>query len=200
MSTKEAVLSLRQQTGAGIVEIQKALEEAGGDETKAIEILRVKGQAKALKKQDRETKEGLVASYIHANGRVGSIVELLCETDFVARNEDFKAFARELAMHVAASNPLYLTIEDVPEEVREKEAQIYKEEMASSGKLEGKSDDMIKKILDGKLQKYYADACLMEQASIKDEERTIKDLVAEMTAKIGEKVVIKRFQRFAIGE
>ncbi len=198
--SKELVLSLRQQTGAGIVDIQKALEEAGDDEAKAIEILRKRGQAKALKKQDRETREGLVSAYIHANGRVGAMIELLCETDFVARNEDFKTFARELAMHVAASNPLYLSPEDVPEEVKEKEVQIYKEEMESSGKLKGKNEEMIEKILEGKLQKYYADACLLEQVSIKEEDRTIRELVADMTAKIGEKVVIKRFQRFAIGE
>jgi elongation factor Ts len=200
MSSKEAVMSLRQQTGAGIVEIQKALEEAGGDEAKAIEILRKRGQAKALKKQDRETHEGVVASYIHANGRVGSMVELACETDFVARNDDFKNFAREIAMHIAAANPLYISPEDVPEEVKEKEMQIYKEEMQSSGKLEGKNEEMIAKILEGKIQKYFADACLLEQTSIKEDDRTINDLVVAMTAKIGEKVVIKRFQRFAIGE
>lgn len=198
--SKEAVLSLRQQTGAGIVEIQKALEEAGGDEAKAIEILRKKGVAKALKKQDRETKDGIVASYIHANGRVGAMVEIACETDFVSRNDEFKAFARELAMQVAAANPLYLSPEDVPEEVKEKEKQIYREEMESTGKLAGKADDMVEKILDGKLNKYFTDACLLEQASIKDEERTIKDLVAEMTAKVGEKIVVKRFSRFALGE
>ncbi len=198
--SKEAVMSLRQQTGAGIVEVQKALEEAQGDETKAIEILRKRGQAKALKKQDRETHEGVVASYIHSNGRVGSMVELACETDFVARNDDFKNFARELAMHVAAANPLYLSREDVPEEVKEKEVQIYKEEMESSGKLKGKTDEMVEKILDGKLAKYYADACLLEQTSIKEEDQTIQDLVTAMTAKVGEKIVIKRFKRFAIGE
>ena len=196
--TKQSVISLRQQTGAGVVDIQKALEEADGDETKAIEILRKKGAAKALKKQDRETHDGAVAAYIHANHRVGAMVELACETDFVARNQEFKDFARELAMQVAASNPLYLAPEDVPEDVKEKERQIYREELQSQGKLAGKSEDMIKKIIEGKLQKYYADACLLEQASIKDEGKVIKDMVAALTAKIGEKIVIKRFSRFAL--
>ena len=198
--SKEAVLSLRQATGAGIVDIQKALTEANGDEAKAIEILRVRGQAKAAKKQDRETKEVIVASYIHANGRVGAIVELNCETDFVARNEDFKNFAREVAMHITAANPLYISPSDVPEEVREKEAQIYKEEMESQGKLKGKTDEMVQKILDGKLQKYYSDACLLEQTSIKDDGVTIGELLIQLTAKVGEKIVLKRFSRFGLGE
>lgn len=193
-------MALRQLTGAGINDIQAALTEANGDQEKALEILRVRGQAKALKKQDRETKEGLVASYIHSNGRVGTLVELACETDFVARNEDFKNFARELAMHVAASNPLYLAPEDVPQEVKEKEMQLYREEMQENGKLEGKNEEMIAKILEGKLQKFYTDACLLSQASIKDDSMTIADLIAQMTAKVGEKIAVKRFTRFALGE
>lgn len=199
-SSKEAVLSLRASTGAGMVDIQNALSEANGDETKAMEILRKRGQAKAAKKQDRETKEGVIGSYIHANGRVGAMVEVDCETDFVARNDDFKAFAREIAMHIAAANPLYLSPEDVPEELREKEMQIYKEEMEGQGKLKGKTDEMISKILEGKIQKFYEDACLLNQPSIKDDSTTIRQLVEQMTAKIGEKVVIKRFSRFGLGE
>jgi elongation factor Ts len=196
--SKESVMSLRQTTGAGIVEIQKALEEAGGDEAKAIDILRKRGAAKALKKQDRETHDGVITSYIHANGRVGAMIEVACETDFVSRNDEFKSFARELAMQVAAANPLYISADEVPAEVKDKEMQIYKEEMETQGKLDGKSDDMINKILEGKLQKYYADACLLEQTSIKDEEITIKDMVAAMSAKVGEKVEIKRFARFSL--
>src|SRR3989338_6899550 len=152
--SKELIISLRQATGAGIVEIKKALEEADGDKTKAIEILRKRGQAKAVKKQERETHDGLVHAYVHSNGRVGALVEIACETDFVARNDDFKTFTHDVAMQAAAANPLYLTADDVPEEIKEKEMQIYREEMASSGKLKGKNEDMIVKILEGKLQKY----------------------------------------------
>jgi len=198
--SKEQILTLRQATGAGIVDIQKALEEAQGDEGKALEILRQRGQAKALKKQDRETREGLVHAYVHANGRVGVLVEVACETDFVARNKDFQNFAHELALQVAAANPIYLRPEDVPEEVKEKELQIYREELQSTGKLKGKTEEMVTKILEGKLGKYFVEACLLEQPSIKDESRTVRDLLTEITSKVGEKVEVKRFVRFAIGE
>src|SRR3989338_5460416 len=186
--SKEQILTLRQATGAGIVDIQKALEEAQGDEGKALEILRQRGQAKALKKQDRETREGLVHAYVHANGRVGVLVEVACETDFVARNKDFQDFAHELALQVAAANPIYLRPEDVPEEVKEKELQIYREELQSTGKLKGKTEEMVTKILEGKLGKYFVEACLLEQPSIKDESRTVRDLLTEITSKVGEKV------------
>lgn len=198
--TKQALLKLRQSTGAGMVDIQKALTEAGGDENKAADILRTKGLAKALKKQDRETREGLVHAYVHSNGRVGTLVEIACETDFVARNDDFQTFAHEVAMQIAAANPLYLSIEDVPQEVKEKEMQLSREEMETSGKLQGKTEDMVIKILEGKLVKYYADACLLEQSMIKDETVKVSDAIAAITAKVGEKIVIKRFVRFAIGE
>ena len=191
---------MRQATGAGVVEIQKALIEAGGDKDFAIDILRKRGQVKAMKKQGRETREGIIHAYIHANGRVGALVEVACETDFVARNEDFKNFAHELTMQITAANPLYLTTDDVPEEVKEKESQLYREEMQNAGKLKGKDEMMIKKILDGKLSKYYADACLMEQTYIKDDGVTIRELVEQITAKTGEKIEIKRFVRYAIGE
>ena len=174
--SKEQILTLRQATGAGIVDIQKALEEAQGDEGKALEILRQRGQAKALKKQDRETREGLVHAYVHANGRVGVLVEVACETDFVARNKDFQNFAHELAL------------------------QVYREELQSTGKLKGKTEEMVTKILEGKLGKYFVEACLLEQPSIKDESRTVRDLLTEITSKVGEKVEVKRFVRFAIGE
>lgn len=198
--TKDLIVRLRQSTGAGIVEIQKAVAEADGDEAKAVELLRKRGQAKALKKQDREAHEGVVHAYVHANGRVGAMVEVACETDFVARNQDFQNFVHDVAMQVAAANPLYLAPEDVPQEMREKEAQIYREEMESAGKLKGKTDEMIEKILAGKLQKFYQDSCLLEQTSIKDDSQTIRDLLISISAKVGEKIEIKRFCRFAIGE
>ncbi|KKU48056.1 elongation factor Ts [Candidatus Uhrbacteria bacterium RIFCSPLOWO2_12_FULL_46_10] len=198
--SKEIIISLRQATGAGIVEIKKSLEEAGGDKTKAVEILRKRGQAKAVKKQERETHDGIVHAYVHSNDRVGVLVEVACETDFVARNEDFKNFVHHVAMQVAAANPLYLKIEDIPEEVKEKELQLYREEMENAGKLKGKDEEMVKKILEGKLSKYYADACLLEQVSIKDDNMTIREMVDEITAKTGEKIEIKRFVRYAIGE
>ena len=198
--SKNLIISLRQSTGAGIVEIHKALEESGGDEAQALDILRKRGQAKAMKKQDRETRDGLVHAYVHSNGRVGALVEIACETDFVARNDDFKIFTHDVAMQVAAANPLYLTADDVSEEVKEKEMQIYREEMASSGKLKGKNEDMIVKILEGKLQKYYQDACLLDQPLIKDDTRTVRDALTEISAKVGEKVEIKRFVRFGLGE
>lgn len=193
-------MSLRQSTGAGIVEIQKALAEANGDKDKAVEILRRRGAAKAMRRQERETRDGVVHAYVHINGRVGALVEVACETDFVARNEDFKSFVHEVAMQVAAANPLYLKIEDVLEEVKEKELQLYREEMEESGKLKGKSDEMINKILEGKLAKYYQDACLLEQASIKDDSVSIREMVEQITTKTGEKIEIKRFVRYAIGE
>ncbi|OGL87414.1 elongation factor Ts [Candidatus Uhrbacteria bacterium RIFCSPLOWO2_02_FULL_48_12] len=198
--SKDLIVSLRQSTGAGIVEIQKALVEANGDKNKAVEILRRRGAAKAIKRQERETREGVVHAYVHTNGRVGAMVEVACETDFVARNEDFKSFVHEVAMQVAAANPLYLKIEDVPKEVKEKELQLYREELERAGKLKGKSEEMINKILEGKLAKYYADACLLEQVSIKDDSLTIREMVEQITAKTGEKIEIRRFVRFAIGE
>ena len=198
--SKDLIVSLRQSTGAGIVEIQKALVEANGDKNKAVEILRRRGAAKAIKRQERETREGVVHAYVHTNGRVGAMVEVACETDFVARNEDFKSFVHEVAMQVAAANPLYLKIEDVQKEVKEKELQLYREELEMAGKLKGKSEEMINKILEGKLAKYYADACLLEQVSIKDDSLTIREMVEQITAKTGEKIEIRRFVRFAIGE
>lgn len=197
---KQALLKLRQATGAGLVDIQNALTEAQGDETKAMELLRTRGLAKALKKQDRETHEGVIHAYVHSNGRVGAMVEVACETDFVARNDDFQAFVHDVAMQIAAANPLYLTVDDVPQEVKEKEMQLSREEMETSGKLQGKNEDMVKKILEGKLTKYYADACLLEQTMIKDDAMTVSDAVVAISAKVGEKVVIKRFARYGIGE
>lgn len=197
--SKKTLIELRKQTGAGIADITKALEEAGDDKDKALELLRKRGIAKAAKKQDREANEGLVSSYIHSNGRVGVLVEVACETDFVARNEDFQAFVNEIALHIAGANPLYLTSEDVPEEVIEKEKEIAKEQLKEEGKIDGKPEEMVEKILEGKIKKYYQEAVLLEQESIKDESKTIADMVTEATAKMGEKIEIRRFTRYAIG-
>jgi elongation factor Ts len=190
------VSRVREMTGAGIVDVKKALEEAGGDENKAIEILRKKGIAKAAKKAaERQTKEGLVECYSHAGGKVGVIVELLCETDFVAKNEEFKALAHELALQIAATDPLYLSVDSVPPEVIEKEKSLAAEEFVSSGK----PPEVISKIIEGKLKKWQSDVCLLSQANIKDEDKTVADLVAALSAKMGEKVEVKRFCRYAIG-
>ena len=190
------VSKVREMTGAGIVDVKKALEEAGGDEAKAIEILRKKGIAKAAKKAaERTTKEGLVECYSHAGGKVGVIVEVLCETDFVARNEEFKALAHELALQVAATDPLYVSTEAIPPEVVEKERMIAKEEFAGSGK----PAEVIEKIIEGRIKKWQSEVCLMSQAHIKDEDKTVADLVTAVSAKMGEKVEVRRFCRFAIG-
>jgi elongation factor Ts len=184
---------LREQTGAGMMEIKAALDEAGGDKNKAVEILRKKGTLKAGKKADRIANEGIVEAYIHPGGRVGVLVEVNCETDFVARTQDFKNLVKELALHVAASNPLYILPADVPAEVVEKEKEIYKEQ------IKGKPEDMVNKILEGKIAKYYEEVCLMEQPFVKNPDIKVKDLIGEAVAKMGEKVVVKRFARFVLG-
>jgi elongation factor Ts len=187
---------LRNLTGAGIVDCKKALEETAGDVAKATEILRKKGLAKAAKRGEKTTKAGLVYAYIHGEGRVGVLVEVQCETDFVARTEQFKQFVHDVAMQVAAMNPLYLSPESVPAEVLEKEKEIYAAEFAGSAKPKA----VVEKIVCGKLEKYFSETCLMNQAFIKDEDKTVGDLLKELTAKTGEKVVLKRFVRFALSE
>jgi len=187
------VSQLRERTGAGIVECKNALDEAGGDIEKAIEVLRKKGEIKAAKKSaERTTKEGLVHAYIHANGKVGAMVEVSCETDFVARNEEFQAFVHDLAMQVAATNPLYVKPEDIPAEIVAKEKEMYLEE------VQGKPPAVIEKILEGKLQKYYSEVCFLKQSFVKDEDITIEELINQKIAKIGEKIEVKRFVRFQI--
>jgi elongation factor Ts len=189
------VSKVREMTGAGVVDVKKALEEAGGDETKAIEILRKKGIAKAAKKAaERTTKEGLVECYSHAGGKVGVIVEVLCETDFVAKNEEFKALAHELALQIAATDPLYVSAEAIPPEVVEKEKMIAKEEFAGSGK----PAEVIEKIIEGRVKKWQSEVCLLSQAHIKDEDKTVADLVTAISAKMGEKVEVRRFCRYAV--
>jgi elongation factor Ts len=187
------IKELREQTGAGMMEIKGALTEAGGDKTKAVEILRKKGTLKAGKKADRVANEGLVEAYIHPGSRVGVLVEINCETDFVARTDDFKHLAKELALHIAAANPLYVSTTDVPVEVVDKEKEIYKEQ------IKGKPEDMVNKILEGKIAKYFEEACLMEQPFAKNPDIKVKDLIGEAVAKMGEKVVVKRFARFVLG-
>ncbi|MDO8571420.1 MAG: translation elongation factor Ts [bacterium] len=194
MADPKLIMKLRVDTGAGIVDCQKVLEEAGGDYDKAVDLLRKKGQKVAANKQDRETREGIVHAYTHANGRVGALVEMLCETDFVARNEDFKALAHDIALQIAATNPLYVKPEDVPAEVIEKEREIYKEQMAG----ENKPEEIKNKIITGKLAKYYQEVCLLKQPFIKDDSLTVEQLLTQMIAKVGENIQIRRFSRFAL--
>src|SRR4030042_3962971 len=191
----ESVKNLREKTGVGMMECKKALTESGGDFEKAIDLLRQKGLATALKKAGRSVSEGLIDSYIHM-GRIGTMVEINCETDFVARTDDFKELVKDVAMHVAAANPLYLMREDVPKDVLEREKEIYRVQVA------GKPQQVIEKIIEGKLEKFYADNCLLDQVFIKDpdQKKTVKDLVTEKVAKLGENIIIRRFARFQLGE
>ncbi len=193
MSDANTIKQLREQTGAGIMDVKEALNEAGGDLDKAVEILRKKGLAKQAKKSDRTANEGIVESYIHAGGRIGVLVEVNCETDFVARTDDFKALVKEIALHIAAANPLYISSEDVPMEVIEKEKEIYKEQFA------GKPDDVIAKMLEGKIAKYYEEACLLNQPFVKDGDKTIGELLGEATGKMGENIQVRRFTRYMLG-
>lgn len=194
----DLIKELRESTGAGMMEIKSALAEAGNDKENAIEILRKKGTLKLGKKADRATKEGIVESYIHPGGRVGVLVELNCETDFVARTDAFKNLAKDLAIHIAAANPLYVSTENVPAEVVEKEKEIYKEQAAASGG-KAKSDEILEKMLSGKIAKYYEEACLLEQPFVKNPDIKVKDLLGEAVAKLGENVQIRRFSRYVLG-
>lgn len=191
----EDIQKLRKSTGAGMMDCAKALEESGGDFDAAIEYLRKKGAATAAKRADKEAKEGVIAVYSHG-GRIASMVEVNCETDFVARNDDFKEFAREIAMQVAASSPEYLGREDVPKDVIAKEKEI---ELAKL-KEEKKPKEVMDKIVEGKLEKFYAAVCLLEQPFIKDDKVKIKDLLNDKIASIGEKIEIRRFERYELGK
>ncbi len=195
MSKVELIQKLRNQTGAGMMDVKKALDEANNDEAKALELLRKKGQKIAAKKQaERDAKDGLVEAYIHAGGKVGSMIVLACETDFVAKNEEFKTLAHEIAMQVAALGPEYIKSEDVPEDVKEKEKEIYKAQL----KEEGKPEEMWDKIAEGKLNKFYQQVCLLDQIYIKDDKKTIKQLIDEAIAKLGEKIEVKRMIVFSL--
>ena len=190
------VKALREKTGAGMLDCKKALEEAGGDMTKAAELLREKGLAAAAKKGDRIATEGLVESYIHGGGRIGVLVEVNCETDFVAKTDEFRTFVRDIAMHIAASNPKYITREEVPEEVLEKEREILRNQAIN----EGKPANVVDRIVEGRIGKFYEENCLMEQAFVKDPDKNITTLLNEKIAAIGEKISIRRFARFELGE
>jgi elongation factor Ts len=194
------VKALRERTGAGVMDCKAALAEAGGDVEKAIEILRIKGQASAAKRGERSTEEGIVSSYIHGTGKVGVLVEVRCETDFVARNEDFQEFAREVALHIAGSPspPLVVSAEDIPEDAREAERAVFE----AKAREEGKPDDVIGRIVDGQLAKWEQEVALLGQEHVRSdryEGKTIEDLRAEVSAKAGENVRVARFARFQVG-
>ncbi|MEI6498600.1 MAG: translation elongation factor Ts [bacterium] len=195
MVTAKDIAELRARTGSGMMDCKKALEEANGDAEKAIDVLRKKGMAKAAKKADREANEGIIESYIHSNGKIGVLVEVLSETDFVAKNEEFKAFAHDIALHIAAMNPKYLRPSDVDVDELAKEKAIYLEEVSASGK----PAEIAEKIVEGKIKKFSEENALMCQAFVKDPSKTIEELLNEKIAKIGEKLEIKRFARFEIG-
>jgi elongation factor Ts len=194
--TAKMVKELRTKTGAGIMDCKKALTETDGDIEKAIEALRKKGLASAAKKAGRVTSEGTVSSYIHGGGKLGVVVEVNCETDFVALTEQFQQLVKDVAMHIAAANPLYVKREDVPEDIIAKEREIYAAQFENSGKPE----QVIAKIVDGKIDKYFADVCLYEQQFVKDTDKTIQQLVTESIAQLGENINIRRFARFVLGE
>jgi len=190
------VKELREKTGAGILDCQKALQESANNIDKAIDYLRQKGLAAAQKKAGRETNEGTISAYIHPGNRIGVLVEVNCETDFVARNEEFQAFVKDLALQIAASSPSFVKREEVPPDLIEKEKQIY----LAQAKEMGKPEAAWPKIVEGKLEKYYQESCLLEQAFIKDPAVSIKDLVAQKIAKIGENINIRRFTRYQLGQ
>lgn len=194
--TAADVAKLRAQTGAGMLDCKKALEETNGNFEAAVDALRQRGAAKAAKRADKVAAEGVVISYIHGAGRIGVLLELNCETDFVARTDSFRALATDIAMHIAAAAPRYMTRTEVAVEELDREKNVYREQL----KAEGKPAEMIEKIVEGKMAKFYGEICLMEQTFIKDEEKTIEKLLAEKTAEIGEKLSIRRYVRFELGE
>ena len=190
----QTVKQLREKTNAGMMDCKRALTEAGGDIDKAETLLRQKGIAGASKKSSRATKEGIVASYIHLQGKVGVLVEVNCETDFVAKNDGFRAFVKDITLHIAAAQPLYVSREEVPAEMVDREKEVF------AGQVKGKPENVITKIVEGKLDKFYSTVCLLEQGFIKDPDTTIKDLVAQKISEIGENIVIRRFTRYSVGE
>jgi elongation factor Ts len=192
----DAVKELREKTGAGFGDCRKALMETDGNMEKAMDYLREKGMASASKKSSRVAKEGRIFSYIHTNGKIGSMVEINCETDFVARTDEFENLLKDVAMQVAAMSPLYVKREDVPQDVIEKEKEIYKAQIKDSGKPE----KVMEKIIEGKIEKFYKDVCLLEQSFIKDDTKTVEAIIKEKISKLGENIVVKRFARFVVGE
>ncbi len=192
----QLVKELRDRTGAGFADCRAALVESGGDIEQAINVLRKKGQAAAAKKAQRATSEGLVSCYIHAGGKIGVLIEINCESDFVARTEDFQRLCHDLAMHIAALDPRFLRREDVTQETLDREREIYRDQ----AKATGKPQNVIDKIVSGKMEKFYEENCLYEQHFIKDEGTTVKELVDQAIAKVGENITIRRFSRFKVGE
>jgi len=193
--TSQMVKELRDKTNAGMMDCKKALTETSGDMEKAVDLLRQKGLAVAAKRAGRETKEGVVDCYIHAGGKLGVMIEVGCETDFVAKTDDFKAFAKNVAMHIAAVNPVSITREEIPADLLEREREIYVNQALESGKPQ----QIVDKIVGGKIEKYLAEVCLMEQKYVKNPDLSVQDLLNELVAKMGENISIKNFVRFQIG-
>lgn len=196
MITASMVKELRTRTGVGMMDCKKALTEANGDMEKAVDILREKGLSKAAKKAGRIAAEGIVGSYIHGNGRIGVLVEVNCETDFVAQTEGFHALVKDIAMQIAAANPLYVSREEVPADVISHEKEVYRQEALN----EGKPEKIVDRMVEGRVEKYFKEVCLLDQPFIKDGDKTINDVVLEATVKMGEKVSIRRFTRYQLGE
>jgi len=198
--TAAAVKQLREKTGAGMMECKNALVEAQGDEEKAINILRERGLASAKKREGRIAAEGIVGSYIHMGGKVGVLVELNCETDFVARGEEFQQLVKDIAMHIAAAEPRYVTREEVPADVLDKEREIARAQAKNDPKMANKPEQVIDKIVEGRLNKFYEESVLVDQPFVKAPEKTIGELVTEKTAKTGERIAVRRFTRYKMGE
>ncbi len=194
--TAEMVKELREATGAGILDCRKALEAAEGDFNKAVDYLREKGLAEAAKRMSREAKDGKIVSYIHGGGRIGVLVEVNCETDFVARTDEFEDLANAIAMQIAAMSPHYLTRPDVPEEIIEHEKQLYRTQALQ----EGKPEQVIDRIVEGKLEKFFQSVCLMEQTYIRNEDQTVEELIKAAISRIGENIIVRRFARYELGE
>jgi len=194
--TAQAVKELRDRTGAGMMDAKKALVEAGGDSEAAIKLLRERGAAKAAKKEGRATKEGIIYSYIHPGDKLGVLIEINCETDFVARTEEFRAFAKELAMQVAAASPLVVEPTELPESLMESEREVYRVQAQN----EGKPEHVVEKIVEGRIKKYQQETCLILQPYIKDQDRSVSDLINHTIAKLGENISVRRFARFRLGE
>ncbi len=194
--TAKMVKDLREKTGAGMMDCKEALQSSDGDFDKAIEYLRKKGMSAATKRSSKAAKEGVIASYIHMQGRIGVLVEVNCETDFVAKTDDFKNLAKDLAMHIAASNPTYVKSDEIPEDILARERDIYRSQILA----EGKPEKVVDKIVEGKLKKYYEDVCLLDQKFIKDTNITIGTLLNNLIAKTGENIIIRRFSRYQLGE
>ena len=194
--TAQSVRMLRQKTGLGMMDCKKALQETGGDSEKAIEYLRKQGMSAVEKRAGRDASEGLIQAYIHQGSRLGVLLEVNCETDFVARTDDFQEFAKDVAMHIAASQPLAVDREGVSADAVERERAIFLEQ----AKNEGKPEHIAEKIVDGRMEKFYQENCLLEQVFVKNPDQTVGELIIEITAKIGEKITVRRFERFVLGE